>query len=117
MEDLAKQLPTMTIKELRDIAKELGAEGVSGMKKEELLDFIRKAKGITEIHPHKGTKKKAKTNLNIKDLKKRIVSIKAKRAEALSKGDKRMATIYKRRINRLKKMARKITQPAAGATG
>ena len=117
MEDLAKQLPAMTIKELRDIAKELGAEGVSGMKKEELLDFIRKAKGIAEIRPHKGAKKKAKTDLSIKELKKIIVSIKAKRTDALAKGDKRMATIYKRRINRLKKMTRKIAQPAAGATG
>jgi hypothetical protein len=116
MEDLAKQLPKMTIKELRDIAKELGAEGVSGMKKEELLDFIRKTKGITEIKPHKVSKKKAKKELNVKELKKNIVSIKAKRAEALAKGDKRMATIYKRRINRLKKMTRKIAQPAAGTT-
>jgi hypothetical protein len=49
MEDLAKQLPKMTIKELRDMAKELGAEGVSGMKKEDLLEFIRKAKGIAEL--------------------------------------------------------------------
>jgi hypothetical protein len=117
MDDLAKQLPKMTIKELRDIAKELGAEGVSGMKKEELLVFIRKAKGITEVHPHKGAKKKARTDLSVKDLKKHIVSIKAKRAEALQKGDKRMATIYKRQINRLKKMTRKVAQPAAGATG
>ncbi|OGP55493.1 MAG: hypothetical protein A2Y65_12250 [Deltaproteobacteria bacterium RBG_13_52_11] len=117
MEDLAKQLPKMTIKELRDLAKELGAEGVSGMKKEELLDFIRKAKGITEVRPRKGAKKKAKADLSIKELKKRIVSIKAKRAEALTKGDKRMATIYKRQINRLKKMTRKIAQPAAGSAG
>ena len=117
MEDLAKQLPKMTIKELRDMAKELGAEGVSGMKKEELLDFICKAKGITELGPHHKVVKKAKKGLNIKELKTNIVSIKAKRAEALSKGDKRMATIYKRQINRLKKMTRKIAQPAAGAAG
>jgi hypothetical protein len=117
MEDLAKQLPKMTIKELRDIAKELGAEGVSGMKKEELLDFIRKTKGITEIRTHKVVKKKTKADLSIKELKKSIISIKAKRAEALTKGDKRMATIYKRRINRLKKLTRKIVQPVAGSTG
>jgi hypothetical protein len=117
MEDLAKQLPKMTIKELRDIAKDLGAEGVSGMKKEELLDFIRKAKGVTEIRPIKGVKKKARTDLSVKELKKSIVSIKAKRAEALSKGDKRMATIYKRQISRLKKMTRRVAQPAAGSAG
>jgi hypothetical protein len=117
MEDLAKQLPKMTIKELRDIAKELGAEGVSGMKKEDLLEFIRKAKGITELRPHKISKKKAKKDLNVKELKKSIVSLKAKRAEALQKGDKRMATIYKRRISRLKKRTRRIALPAAGTGG
>jgi protein-arginine kinase activator protein McsA len=117
MEDLAKQLPKMTIKELRDIAKELGAEGVSGTKKEDLLEFIRKAKGITEIKPHKVSKKKAKKELNVKELKKNIFSLKAKQAEALQKGDKRMATIYRRRISRLKKQTRKVAQPAAGASG
>jgi len=117
MDDLAKQLQKMTIKELRDMAKELGAEGVSGMKKEDLLEFIRKAKGITEIRPHKVAKKKAKKELNVKELKKGIVSLKAKRAEAMQKGDKRMATIYKRRISRLKKQTRKVAQPAAGTGG
>jgi hypothetical protein len=117
MEDLAKQLPKMTIKELRDMAKGLGAEGVGGMKKEELLGFICKAKGITELASHHKVVKKAKKSLNIKELKKNIVSIKAKRAEALGKGDKRMATVYKRRINRLKKMTRKIAQPAARPAG
>jgi hypothetical protein len=117
MDDLAKQLPRMTIKELRDMAKELGAEGVSGMKKEDLLEFIRKAKGITEIKPHKGGKKKAKKELNIKELKKGIVALKAKQAEALQKGDKRMATIYRRRISRLKKQTRKIAQPVAVTAG
>jgi hypothetical protein len=117
MDDLAKQLPKMTIKELRDMAKELGAEGVSGMKKEDLLEFICKAKGITELKPHKVAKKKAKKDLNIKELKKGIVSLKAKRAEALQKGDKRMATIYRRRISKLKKQTRKVAQPAAGTGG
>jgi hypothetical protein len=114
MEDLAKQLPKMTIKELRDMAKELGAEGVGGMKKEALLDFICKAKGITELGTHKVDKKAKKglKGLNMKELKKNIISIKAKRAEALAKGDKRMATVHRRRINRLKKMTRKIAQPA-----
>jgi hypothetical protein len=117
MEDLAKQLPKMTIKELRDIAKELGAEGVSGMKKEDLLEFIRKAKGITEIKPHKVAKKKAKKELNVKELKKNIFSLKAKQAEARQKGDKRMAAIYRRRISKLKKQTRKVARPAVGTAG
>jgi len=117
MEDLTKQLPKMTVKELRDLAKEMGAEGVSGMKKEDLLDFIRKTKGIAEIRPHKVVKKKAKKDLSLKELKKSIISIKAKRAEALKTGDKRMATIYKRQISRLKKKSRKAAQLAAESGG
>jgi len=118
MEDLEKQLPKMTVKELRDLAKELGAEGVSGMKKEALLDFIRQTKGITEVRPQKVVKKKAKKkDLGVKELKKDIVAIKAKRAEALKTGDKRMATIYKRQISRMKKKSRKAAQLAAESGG
>ena len=118
MEDLAKQLPKMTVKQLRDVAKELGAEGVSGMKKEDLLEFIRKSKGLAEIRPHKVVKKKAKKkDLGVKELKKSIISIKAKRAEALKTGDRRMATIYKRQISRLKKKSRKVARLAAESSG
>jgi hypothetical protein len=116
MDDLAKQLPKMTVKELRDVAKELGAEGVSGMKKENLLDFIRTAKGIAEIKTHKVSKKPATKDMTVKEIKTRIISIKTKRAEALDKGDKRMATIYKRQISRLKKQSRKAAQVAAEST-
>jgi hypothetical protein len=118
MEDLEKQLPKMTVKELRALAKELGAEGVSGMKKEDLLEFIRKSEGIAEIRPHKVVKKKAKKkDLGVKELKKIIFSIKTKRAEALKTGDKRMATIYKRQISRLKKKTRKAARVAAESSG
>ena len=112
-----KPLDKMTVKELRELAKGRGAEGVSGMKKEELLDFIRKAKIVPEEKqiPAKAPKKakKKKKELNVKELKKRIMIIKAKRAEALEKGDRRMATIYKRQINRLKKKTRRAVRLAA----
>jgi hypothetical protein len=110
-----KPLDKTTVKELRDLAKGMGAEGVSGMKKEELLDFIRQAKPVPEEKPEAQavTKKAKKKELNVKQLKKRIIAIKAKRAEALEKGDKRMATIYKRQISRLKKKTRKAALLAA----
>lgn len=111
MEDLARQLPKMTIKELRDIAKELGAEGVSGMKKEDLLEFIRKAKGIPEIRPQKVAKKKKK-DLDVKELKRMIARLKEKRSEAIQQGNKKMAAIYRRRISRMKKLTRRLAQPA-----
>ena len=113
-----KPLDKMTVKELRDLAKGLGAEGISSMKKEELLDSIRNAKAVPKekSEPQKVTKKaKKKKELNVKQLKKRIIVIKAKRTEALEKGDKRMATIYKRQISRLKKQTRKAAQLAAAS--
>jgi hypothetical protein len=115
-----KSLDKMTVKELRDVAKGLGAEGVSGMKKEKLLDFIRKAKAFPKEGPppQKVVKKaKKKKELTVKELKKRIMAIKAKRAEALEKGDRRMATIYKRQINRLKKKTRRAVRLAAESGG
>ena len=116
-----KSLDKMTVKELRDIAKGLGAEGISGMKKEALLTFIREARAVPKETPQpakvsKKTKKKKK-ELSVTELKKRIVIIKAKRAEALEKGDRRMATIYKRQINRLKKKTRRAVRLAAESGG
>ena len=112
MEEQEKPLEKMTVKELREVAKELGAMGVSGMKKDELLTFIQKAKQLPKERPRRVVKKKARKAWSVKELKEKIKSIKAKRAEALQKGDKKMATIHKRQINRLKKKTRKAAQPA-----
>jgi hypothetical protein len=118
-----KPLDKMTVKDLRDLAKGMGAEGISGMKKEELLDFIRKAKPVKPVSEEtppaagKAAKKAKKKELTVKQLKQRIIAIKAKRAEALEKGDRRMATIYKRQISRLKKKTRKAAQLAAASAG
>ena len=114
-----KSLDKMTVKELRDVAKGLGAEGVSGMKKEELLSFIRQAKAVPKEkpQPRKVAKKAKKKALNVAQLKKKMIVIKAKRAEALEKGDRRMATIYKRQINRLKKKTRRAARLAAESGG
>lgn len=107
VEDLKKPLEKMTAKELREVA--LGIPGISGvhaMKKEELLVAIRKAWGIeVEKAPKKAEKEKAV--VNVAELKAKIREIKAKRAEAIQKKDKRMARIYRRKINRLKKRTRR----------
>jgi len=115
MEEKEKPLDKMTVKELRDVAKELGAVvGVSGMKKEELLTSIKQAKGLVEERPRKVIKKKipAKKVWSLKELKQKIAVIKTKRAQAVEQRDKRMATIYKRQISRLKKRTRKAAQVA-----
>ena len=96
-----KPLEKMTVKELREVAKEIpGITGVHGMKKDELLVAIKEAKGIKE-EPVK------KADSSTSELKVQIRSLKAQRQAALEAKDKKMATIYKRRISRLKKKTRR----------
>ncbi|MGD9193142.1 MAG: Rho termination factor N-terminal domain-containing protein [Desulfobacterales bacterium] len=96
-----KPLEKMTVKDLREMAKEMPEiVGVHGMKKDELISAIKKVKGIPD-----GPVKKA--DASVGDLKKKIKTFKAKRNAALEAKDKKMATIYKRRISRLKKKTRR----------
>ena len=96
-----KPLEKMTVKELREMAKEIsGITGVHGMKKDELLVAIKEAKGIKD-EPVK------KTDSSTFELKAKIRSLKVQRQAALEAKDKKMATIYKRRISRLKKKTRR----------
>ena len=49
-----KLLDKMTVKELREVALEMGGiEGVTGMKKEVLLEILKKKKGLDEEAPGK----------------------------------------------------------------
>ena len=97
-----KPLMKMTVKDLREIAKEIpDITGVHGMKKEELIEALREVKGIevedTTVEKGKG----------IGELKNKIKALKVKRQEALEAKDKKMATIYRRKISRLKKKTRR----------
>lgn len=101
-ESLKKPLDKMTVKELREVALELPEiTGVHGMNKEELLGKIKEAKGIVdeEVHEHSDTVAKVKTRIKV---------FKAKRVAALQENDAKMASIYRRRISRLKKKSRKV---------
>ena len=99
--DGEKPLEKMTVKELREMAKEMpGITGVHGMKKDELIVEIKKVKGIAE-EPVK------KADANIAELKQKIKALKVQRQEALEAKDKKKATIFKRRISRLKKKTRR----------
>ena len=60
----------------------------------------KKARGIKD-EPEK------KQGVSVSDLKKKIGATKAQRRAAIEVKDKKMATIYKRRISRLKKKSRK----------
>lgn len=123
MEKKEKPLEKMTAKELREIALEIPEiEGVHAMKKEALLEAIRKSRGDEkeepkeekeEVKKEKRIEKKEKriekkAEVSVGDLKKKIHEFKALKEKAVEKGDARMAKIYKRRINRLKKRTRKV---------
>ena len=96
-----KPLIKMTVKDLREIAKEIPEiTGVHGMKKNELIDALRSVKGIET-----GTKKERKS-ANDGELKTQIKQLKAKRRQAIETKDKKMAAIYRRKISRLKKKTR-----------
>jgi hypothetical protein len=97
-----KPLEKMTVKDLREMAKDMpGIDGVHGMKKEELLVAIKEVKGIKDA-PVK------KTDASVGEIKKQIKAIKAQRQGSLEAQNSKMATIYKRRISRLKKKSRKV---------
>jgi uncharacterized lipoprotein NlpE involved in copper resistance len=96
-----KPLDKMTVKELRDVAKQLPEiSGVHGMNKSELLSAIQKARGIKE-------EPKKKTDASVFEIKKKIKALKAEREVALNNDDKKMAKICRRRITRLKRKTRR----------
>jgi hypothetical protein len=95
-----KALEKMTVKDLREMAKDIPEiVGVHGMKKEELIVAIKEVKGIAD-EPVK------KTDASVRELKQKIKGFKAQRLAALEANDRKLATIYKRRISRLKKKTR-----------
>ena len=98
-----KPLEKMTVTDLREMAKEIPEiAGVHGMKKEELIVAIKKSKGIVD-EPVK------KTDASLGEIKQKIKAVKAQRQTAIEAKDKKMATIYKRRIAKLKKKSRRAT--------
>jgi diphthamide synthase (EF-2-diphthine--ammonia ligase) len=95
-----KPLEKMTAKELRELAADMSEiTGAHGMNKAELVAEIKKVRGITDDGAKKATH-------DVREVKKAIKSLKVKRADALSAGDKKTATIYRRRISRLKRKTR-----------
>ena len=139
-----KPLEKMTVKALREMAKEIPEiTGVHGMKKEELLVAINEVRGVEAetveaetveaetveaetvkaetskaetVKADKSTKGKQvkKAGSTTGEIKKQIKALKAQRQAALGAKDKKMATVYKRRISRLKKKSRKVSAVSAG---
>ena len=97
-----KPLEKMTVKELREIAKDIpGITGVHAMKKDGLITEIKAAQGIKDEPVKKASK-------SMRELKLQIKALKTERQAALEAKDKKKATIFRRRISRLKKKTRNL---------
>ena len=109
-----KSIEEMTVKELREVAKGIpGVEGAHAMKKEQLLEVIKKARGIKEEAPaEKKEKKGAESEAIIRDLKQKIILLKQEKEAAREAKDRKKLDVLRRRINRLKKRTRKVAQAA-----
>lgn len=100
-----KPLDKMTAPELKEVAKTIpGTTGVTAMKKADLIALIKEHRGIVDEEPEKDSDKKG---INVKEIKKKIIDLKAAKAAAREAENKKEVDILRRRINRLKKMTRK----------
>ncbi|MEW5736014.1 MAG: transcription termination factor Rho [Thermodesulfobacteriota bacterium] len=100
-EQKEKPLDKMTAKELREYGLALGnIFGVHSMNKIELLSAIRQAKGIVEEGGKKG-------DSSVREIKKKIKDVKAKRDAAAAEKDQKTYQIMRRRVSRLKKKTRR----------
>ncbi len=95
-----KPLDRWTIKELRDEALKVpNVQGIHGMNKEEIIDFLREEKGIPA--PEK------KKSSSVRDVKAKLSELRKGRDEQRSQGAPRtQLNILRRKISRLKKKTR-----------
>jgi Rho termination factor, N-terminal domain len=105
-----KPLEKMTAPELREIAIKLpGVTGVHAMKKDELLAIIKEARGIKDEAPSKRrARKKAKGPVTVGEVKKKISQLMLEKQAARESRDMKRVEILRRRINRMKKLSRKV---------
>jgi len=118
-----KDLEKLTVKELREMAKEIpDATGLSSMKKDELIALLKGAPGATSAPAASETKKAAspqkakkpgKKLSTIKDFKDAIASLREEKQQSASKKE---AGTIRRRMNRLRKRTRKAARAAAPAS-
>jgi hypothetical protein len=103
-----KNLEKLTIKELREIAAEIPHErAIRDMKKEELVAFIKEARGVKDETPAK-KKHVAKIKITKPELKARIRELKVLKEQALESNEKEKADMLRRQISQLKKKSRRI---------
>jgi hypothetical protein len=100
-----KPLDKYTVKELKEMALALGTiQGVSAMKKQELIDALKIAYDI----PLK--KERSSEVVSILDIKKQIRSLKKELASLHEGGDRNPAVRLRKKISRLKKKTRQMAR-------
>ena len=107
-----KHLEKLTIIELREIAAEIPHEkAIHDMKKEELVAFIKEARGIKDETPVKKKKHlgKSKIRMTKPELKAKIRELKVLRSQALESNEKEKSSRLRHQISQLKKISRRIT--------
>jgi hypothetical protein len=107
-----KPLEKMTVKELKEIALVIPhSTAIHDMKKDELLAFIKEARGMKDDAPVKKKKKAVKLKMTKTELKAKIRELKGTRLQALEAKEGKKAFALRCRISGLKKKSRR----AAGA--
>jgi hypothetical protein len=110
-----KDLTKMTVTRLREEAKKYTSiEGVSVMKKEDLIKAIADARGEpVEIKKKKSRKKKKE--VDVADLKKKIKTLRKEKAEGRKSKSRKETNRLRRKIKELKRHSRKFGKEKAEA--
>jgi hypothetical protein len=104
-----QHLEKLTIKKLQEIAAEFPHEkAIHDMKKEELIAFIKEAKGIKDETPIKKKKHVGKIKMTKAELKAKIRELKKLRLQALEEKAGKKAILLRHHISRLKKLSRRV---------
>ena len=104
-----KNLEKLTIKELRELAAEIPHErAILEMKKEELVAFIKEARGIKDETPAKKKKHIVKIKMTKPQLKAKIRELKALKAQAMESNETQKVVMLRHQLNQLKKKSRRV---------
>ena len=104
-----QHLEKLTIKKLQEIAAEFPHEkAIHDMKKEELIAFIKEARGIKDETPIKKKKHVGKIKMTKAELKAKIRELKGLRLQALEEKDSKKAVLLRCKVSRLKKLSRRV---------
>ena len=104
-----KHLEKLTVKELRELASEIPHEkAVHEMKKEELIAFIKEARGIKDETPVKKKKHIGKIKMTKPELKAKIRELKTLRLQMLESKESKKALRLRHQISQLKKKSRRL---------